>query len=200
MHHANLLVGEIEWALGNIPESDKQIGPDVSVTHYERMNIAQVRTLIYEAGLRPVSRPHRTFILMCDSMLPESQNALLKLFEEPNEHTRFYLIIPREDMLLPTLRSRLHLMEKQERVLNDRDFVTFSKLGYAERLTTIAEKVKSEDTKWMFAVMSGFSEYAHRSHDSILMREAMLIESYMHTVGSSTKMLLEHLALTLDPS
>lgn len=198
MHHANLLVGETEWALTNIPESEKHIGPDVSVTHYERMSIAQVRTLIYEAGLRPVSRPHRTFILICDSILPESQNALLKLFEEPNEHTLFYLIVPREDMLLSTLRSRLFLMGKQENVIDDRNFASFMKQSYTERLATIAEKVKDEDVTWTHAVILGFSHYAHQSHNLSLMREAVLIESYVHTVGSSKKMLLEHLALTLD--
>ncbi len=41
------------------------------------------------------------------TLTSESQNALLKLFESAPKKTRFVLIIPSEDALLPTLYSRL---------------------------------------------------------------------------------------------
>ncbi len=198
MHHANLLIGSIDWALSQIPASEKIEGQDVSVTHYERMSIAQVRALIYEAGLRPVVRPYRTFILICDSLLHEAQNALLKLFEEPNAHTLFYLVIPREDMLLPTLRSRLHVLGKESQVRASEVFTKFHALGYAERLSSIADKIKAEDHAWILGVVAGFSQYAHDTKNPAYMHTAVLIESYIHTTGSSKKMLLEHLALIGD--
>ncbi len=197
MHHANLLVGGKEWALSQIPESEQKEGQDILLQTYDRMSIANVRTLIHEASLRPVARDYRTFILFCDSLLHEAQNALLKLFEEPNAHTVFYLVIPREDMLLPTLRSRLNLLGIESRIDEGKAFIDFMKAGRADRLAVIAEKLKAEDTHWVDAVVSGFSQHAHTTRDVTLIKDALLLESYIHTTGASKKMLLEHIALTL---
>lgn len=198
MHHANLLVGSTEWALSQIPESEKKFDSDVLLYTYERMSIAQVRSLIYEAGLRPVARPYRTFIIVCDSLLHEAQNALLKLFEEPNGHTIFYIIIPREDMLLPTLRSRLHLLYVEDVEPEKATFSEFLKLGYAERLALIAQKLKEEDVQWVEIIVRGVEQYAHEKKDMVLIKDALMLSAYVHTVGSSKKMLLEHIALTLE--
>jgi len=197
MHHANLLIGTKDWSLSQIPESEKIEGPDIFVTQYDRMSIANVRALIHEANLRPVVREYRTFILVCDSLLHEAQNALLKLFEEPNAHTVFYLILPREDILLSTLRSRLNLLGKEVEVAEEVIFNHFLKSGYADRLTTIAEKLKEEDTNWVEAITHGFSNHAHETRNITLIKDALLLESYIYTTGSSKKMLLEHVALTL---
>lgn len=197
MHHANLLVGTREWAFSIIPEAELIEGPDIFVTHYERMSIADVRTLIYEAGLRPVVREYRTFVLIVDSVLHEAQNALLKLFEEPNAHTLFFFIIPREDILLPTLRSRFHVLGVQGSEQNQTVFTAWKKLGYSDRLTLIAEKLKEEDSVWLTELLHGLEYYAEQSQKPALIAEVLQTISYIHSPGSSKKMLLEHLALSL---
>jgi hypothetical protein len=200
MHHANLLIGKQNWAFAQIPESERTQGTDVLVTHYERMSIADVRTLIHEAGLRPVTRPYRTFILICDSLLHEAQNALLKLFEEPNAHTIFYLILLREDILLPTLRSRLHLLGIENDGATQKSFDAFMNLGYADRLKCIEEKLSAEDVSWLSEFLHGFEVYAEKNRNAELIKEALLLTSYVYTTGASKKMLLEHVALTLPTS
>ncbi len=197
MHHANLLVGGKDWALSQIPESEQIEGPDIFVTNSDRMSIADVRALIYEAGLRPVAREYRTFVLIYDSILHEAQNALLKLFEEPNEHTLFYLILPREDILLPTLRSRLNLLAVEVGELQQKEFEIFLKLGYAERLKVIGEKLTAEDSVWLSEFLRGLELYAEKSRNAHLIKEVLNLVSYIHTAGASKKMLLEHIALTL---
>ncbi len=209
MHHANLLIGTRDWALSQIPEPERIEGPDISVTHYERMSIANVRSLIHEASLRPIAREYRTFILVCDSLLHEAQNALLKLFEEPNAHTVFYLIIPREDMLLPTLRSRLNPLGKEdiksprgtlgdlESTSTQKAFDAFLKLGYVDRLKEIGERVTTEDSVWLTEFLHGLELYSQKSRNADLIRDTLMLASYIHTAGSSKKMLLEHIALTL---
>ena len=77
MHHANLLIGSIDWARTLIPKENQETSPYV----YDRMSIAEVRKLIHEAGMRPVERSYRVFIISCTSILGEAQNALLMLFE-----------------------------------------------------------------------------------------------------------------------
>lgn len=197
MHHANLFVGSREWALKLIPETDTIQGPDVSVMHYERMSIANVRTLIHESNLRPIAREYRTFIISCDSILHEAQNALLKLFEEPNAHTLFYIILPREDMLLPTLRSRLHVYAIETEFSGQNAFESFLKLSYIDRLSTITKKLGEEDMEWVRELVRGLALYAHEKRNAALIRESLSLESYININGSSKKMLLEHLALTL---
>ncbi len=197
MHHANLLIGSKEWALSQIPESDRMEGPDVIVSHYDRMNIANVRTLIYEAGLRPVVREYRSFVLVCDSLLHEAQNALLKLIEEPNVHTVFYLILPREDILLPTLHSRFHTFAVEGEKSTQKIFDAFVKLSYANRLKYIGERLTVEDSAWITEFLYGLELYSKVKHDPRLMKEVIMLMSYIHTAGASKKMLLEHMALTL---
>lgn len=51
------------------------------------------------------------FIISCSTITLEAQNALLKVLEEPNTHTYFYLIYPQVEQLLITLRSRLEVLD-----------------------------------------------------------------------------------------
>ena len=57
------------------------------------------------------TRPAREKVKVCCvetySLTDEAQNALLKLFEDPPEHVRFFLLIPTADILLSTLASRV---------------------------------------------------------------------------------------------
>jgi DNA polymerase III delta prime subunit len=132
--------------------------------------------------------------------LHEAQNALLKLLEEPNTHSLFYLIIPREDILLPTLRSRLHLVahedDESSRVENT-VYTSFKKLSYSDRLMQIVERLDAEDQTWIHMLIRGALQDAHASKNAAFMRTILDTESYMHTPGCSKKMLLEHFALTL---
>ena len=56
----------------------------------------------------------RIFIIESTGITREAQNALLKIFEEPNEDTHFFLIMPSVEMLLPTLRSRLSIIKTEQ--------------------------------------------------------------------------------------
>ncbi len=198
MHHANLLVGNKEWALSQIPESERTQGPDVSLQFFDRMSIADVRALIHTTTLMPVAESHRTFVIVANSILGEAQNALLKLFEEPNPTTVFYLNVPKEDILLPTLRSRLNLLAREYTDgVSMEVFTAFRTAGYAERLTLIADKLNAEDGVWVTELVQGLEMYAHETRNAVLMKEVLALLSRIHAPGSSKKMLLEHIALSL---
>ncbi len=198
MYHANVLIGTKEWALAQIPESEKTPGLDVVFKVSERMSIDDTRALVHETQLRPVVRPYRVFIIITNDILPPAQNALLKLFEEPNDTTVFYLIIPRVDILLPTLRSRVQVLgEEREGDSETAAFVAFQKAGYEKRLTLIAEKLQEEDFAWVTELVRGLEQYAHTTRNVVLMRDTLVLLSRITTPGSSKKMLLEHIALSL---
>lgn len=197
MQHTNLLVGDFNWACTVIPKKNQGASPDVSVYEYDRMNVEEVRKLIHEAGLRPVSRPYRVFVISALSILAPAQNALLKLFEEPNAHTVFYFVIPRMDILLPTLKSRFHILAIEERGVVAADAQIFFEASYADRLALIAKKIDAEDTVWVQTLIESLAGYAHTSGNPGLVRDILFLESYIHAPGSSKKMLLEHVALSL---
>lgn len=197
MHHANLLVGSRAWALAHTPHAGAEGNPDIVYTVYERMSIADVRVLTHEAMLRPIREQERTFIVATNSILEEAQNALLKLFEEPNQHTIFYFIIPRVDQLLPTLLSRLNVLGVEEMISTRDSFEAFRVLPYPERFARILERLDAEDSEWVQDIVTGFQAYAHTSRDVHTMRDALMVATYMQRAGSSKKMLLEHIALSL---
>lgn len=197
MHHANALIGSRAWAYTYAALDTTGQNPDVSVREFDRMAIADVRTLIHDAMLRPVHDDTRTFVIASDSILGDAQNALLKLFEEPNAHTCFYLIIPREDILLPTLHSRLSILATENVVSEHEAFSAFHRLGYRDRLELITKKLKAEDHAFFTEIASGFAEFAHTSKNAALMQDALMLATYLPMPGSSKKMLFEHIALTL---
>lgn len=200
MHHTNLLVGSLPWARTIIPLENQEASSDISVLEYARMSIAEVRTLIHEASMRPSERAYRVFIISCGSILGEAQNALLKLFEEPNAHTVFYFIIPRVDILLPTLLSRFQILGIEERGVVNGDTTDFFNATYTDRLTLIAKKIEAEDSAWIQTLVESLAAYAHKIKQPELIRDVLFLESYIHAPGSSKKMLLEHIALTLPQS
>ncbi len=197
MHHANLLIGRFDWALLQIPKEEIISGPDTVYLSHERMTIGDARALIYAAHLRPVSRTHRTFILNVSTILPEAQNALLKLLEEPASTTRFFVVIPNEHVLLPTLRSRFQVLAVEHGVIDTNALDAFLKMYYGERLAYIAARIDAEDTDWIQAIVRGIASYAARIRVASLIRDVLMTESYLASPGASKKMLLEHLALSL---
>ena len=85
--------------------------PDITVVAPEdnKKNIAvdQVRSLRQEAFIKPHKSQKRVFIIdKADTMNPASQNALLKVLEEPPEAVMFLLIAENKAAFLDTVVSR----------------------------------------------------------------------------------------------
>ncbi len=85
--------------------------PDVSVIspqdNKKNISVSQVRELKEEAYIKPHQANKRVFIIDCaDSMNPQSQNALLKVLEEPPQTVMFILIVESKSALLDTIISR----------------------------------------------------------------------------------------------
>ena len=71
-------------------------------------HIDTIRQLRQNAWLLPGEAPCRVCVLCgAENMTDQAQNALLKILEEPPEHTVFILTAENRSMLLPTLLSRV---------------------------------------------------------------------------------------------
>ena len=149
MHiHAHLIIApQLDTTL--IPQEVRVSSADVLHASIAQFGIEDARSLTESASRRPIAASHRTFVLWTDTMTREAQNALLKLFEEPPAGGVFYLMVPDESMLIPTLRSRLIRAKMHALDTESGEAIAFLQCSYADRLATIAKLQKEKDTKRM---------------------------------------------------
>ena len=88
-----------------------QTHPDVLIVPPDppqlQIKIGQVRQVIHVAYYRPPVESKRTFTIFTSSaFMREAANSLLKVLEEPPEHTTIILLTENPQELLPTIRSR----------------------------------------------------------------------------------------------
>lgn len=196
-HHANLLIGPKEWAFSIIPKEHTKESQDVRILDYDTMNIRDARDLIRGACLKPVENDVRVFVVVAHTILREAQNTLLKLIEEPNQQTLFYFVVSREDTLIPTLRSRFHLLDTNTTSELGESFGEFLEATYADRIKLIEKKLKEEDKDWMRDIVEGMEVHAYKTKDKKIIKDVLMLVRYININGNSKKMLLEHVALSL---
>jgi len=118
---ANLdeLVAEAVAARDEMRDADKretriliQTHPDVLIVPPDPpqlvIKLGQVRQVIHVAYFRPPVEGRRSFSIFTSSaFMNEAANSLLKVLEEPPEHTSLILLTENPQELLPTIRSRV---------------------------------------------------------------------------------------------
>lgn len=199
MHHASLIVGSFEEVISSLPQEIHTEGPDVQHLRTDRLTIDEARTLMHDASLLPLALPFRTFVIAFRTATIEAQNALLKTLEEPVATSRFFIIVPRPDVLMSTVRSRLMVLHegKLQNTELPAAATTFLTQSYRERLADIALKAKAKDQSWMEAILVGLEIHASEKKDPVLMDALIKVRGYFVYPGASKKMLLEHLALLI---
>jgi DNA polymerase-3 subunit delta' len=117
---ANLeaLVAEAVAARDEMRDTDKretriliQTHPDLLIVPPDPpqllIKLGQVRQAIHVAYYRPPVESRRTFTIFTSSaFMKEAANSLLKVLEEPPQHTSLILLTENPQELLPTIRSR----------------------------------------------------------------------------------------------
>ncbi len=163
------------------------------------LSIGAVRTLIATAYVRPFEKPTKTIVLEVGQIAPEAQQALLKLLEEPPATTRFILVLPAFDNLLPTLRSRLYEPTdvRTTSVIPHTLFESFLAAPYAARIAQIADIAKAKDSTDFEMLAAGLRTFV--ANAPVLPRTAELHDRLLvlGKRGASKKMLWEDIALRL---
>ena len=146
------------------------------------------------------------FIISFSVINIQAQNALLKVLEEPTENTYFFLLYPNFKQLLPTLQSRLEVLEMkpEERDQQGKHAETFVALSLAERFTWIKEhtdakagdaKLTKEDTKQLLYDLERYYT-AHKSKESSAVVNVLYeAQRCINANGASLKMILDMVAV-----
>ncbi|MDQ5893089.1 MAG: polymerase subunit delta [Patescibacteria group bacterium] len=145
----------------------------------------------------------KIFIIEASGMTHEAQNSLLKIFEEPHEHSHFFLIMPSADILLPTLRSRLLILEKQENEGSTSEVVKFLKLSQKDKVAFVddlAKRISDEEATKSDALefLAQLELTLHKNgveKNSNALKAILKARDYMNDRSPSIKQLLEYVAL-----
>jgi len=209
-HHAYCLasvkVHDLLDHLENTHKIQTKANPDFFHEKYETLGIDESRRIKeIHASKSFIAGSKRVFIIECNGITHEAQNSLLKIFEEPHESTHFFILIPSTTILLPTLRSRLHiLVEKRE----DGDGLTeakkFLKLSTKDKIAyvdDIAKRISEEEAEKSEAVeFLGQLELILAQNGSEKNKKALnailKARDYMQDRSPSVKQLLEFVALS----
>ncbi len=217
LHHAYLIAGDREEAISDILAFLQKIknfelrgNPDLHVSRFDVLTIDDARR-VKDIAERKAFGNRKVIIAAFNTATTEAQNSLLKTLEEPGERTHFFLIVPRAQVLLPTVSSRLYIIDTARPAGSaaKNQAQEFLSASPAERLTLakkIADDIFDGDLEKQFTVdligqlekmlweTRGKSNIAQEAFDDLA-----LCRKYISDRSSSVKMLLEHLALILPP-
>lgn len=214
LHHAYFLVGKTEEILSEFFDFlEKKLGvktkgnPDFWHGKFDNFNIEEARNLIENSsrkGFNPSPRSDlglKVFVVETDFISHEAQSSLLKVFEEPTDHTHFFIISP-QNILLPTLLSRMQVLVFGE---DDEKTSSILKLNLKERLEKvkeITEAISDEDSTKQDAIafVNNIQSELYNKGIEKFSRELRICELTRQSLfqrGAPVKMILENLMLSI---
>ena len=221
-HHAYAIIGgeSIRDELILILEKQHSIrihgNADLFNGKYSNFTIDDAREVKSSHSTRPISETgKKIFILQMDNITVEAQNALLKLLEEPAEYAIFFLIIPSSHLLIPTVKSRLQLIESEgthDVATSDADkehtdsAEKFISADAAKRLEIIKKlmeditkekKTKKDAIDFLNAIQSVIYTKRGVKTGKIALESIETARKYMNDRSPSMKMLLEYVAMNI---
>lgn len=211
LHHAYLITTQGGEVLGELETSLEGVGirtkgnPDYIKWNGETFGINDARKLKEQQGNKNLSGK-QCFVVETLTITGEAQNALLKTFEEPGEDTHFFVCVPDEDTILPTLRSRMVLINAKigSNKNTSETGEKFLKQTPGERIKAIEGIIQEKNRKGALLLLNGIEvaihNYLHnnkqntkdfrRTLDAIYDARSLITKN----IGS-TKLLLENIAL-----
>lgn len=189
--------------------------PDLAVFSYEGLfPIDHARRIITFASQAPVRGDKKLIVIAAGRLFPPSQNALLKLFEEPSEGTTLILIVPAIGMLLPTLRSRLIELPREEGKIDvaAQLFLEASRTEREKMVAKLVSRGKSDKDEEKQAarmeavrlceglILAAYEKQAAGKDAEELTRFLRDLDRFMpilHTSSAPLKLIFEHILIVM---
>jgi len=186
-------------------------GLEFSYVHYkqyETFKIADARNI--KALASEKTPGGSVFIINFSVALREAQNALLKVIEEPATNTYFILLCPNPRKLLPTILSRLELIDIDSGQNKNTDLRISAKDFYEMKLQDRFAKVKELTDKKsdapiqksdVLALLDDCELYVKNIQPAVNARISKKIfkaRGYVSQNGASMKMILDYLAVAFE--
>ena len=212
LFHAYVVGGEREHARAHIEKFltaykiAQQANSDFFVQEFVAFTVADARAL--RARLELIPSGDRTIsIIYTDFINSEAQNALLKTFEEPIANTHIFLAVPKPEMLLPTLLSRVRILTpltSNEASIEASEFIQMKLVERMQFIAKLAEKSEDDDASAMVrekavSFLDGLEQLLANDpqKNQKSLEQILKFKKYLYMSGSSVKMILETIALTI---
>jgi DNA polymerase III delta prime subunit len=108
MHHAFVVVGSSDRATKYLAE---RFEITEAPRRFDQFGIDESRLLKAEQSRRLAADERKNIVIIIESISLPAQNALLKTLEEPTPGVHIFFLVPDKQGLLPTLLSRVELIE-----------------------------------------------------------------------------------------
>ena len=181
--------------------------PDFFYKKFELFGIDDSRMLKEWASSRPFFGSGKVAIMEIFSLSAESANALLKVFEEPNEGVHFFVISPSAEAVMPTLRSRLTVINNA----TEQNKIEEETIGFCKEFLSLAPNKRLESIKKALPDKAKAVEFLNglemilektirtsaRLETTKALEEIQKGRQFIFDRASSPKMIMEHLALAL---
>lgn len=210
LHHAHVIEGAYDevvsaltLALARHLGIEVKRNPNLTVEYYESLGIDEARS-IKEAQTRSgFGGARKIFIIGTVSFTREAQNALLKTLEEPTAGTHFFIILPRVEILLPTLRSRVLIVSSGSILPKDESKVLAEKFldaSLEDRFAMAKNLADAKDRETIHQILDNmerilYTRLVGKKDGSEVFRDIYQAKTYLSDRGSSSKMLLDQLAI-----
>lgn len=219
MAHAFAIAGSqeagIEAALAYV-ESELGLeaagNADVIVLRFELLSVDEARALSLLASAASVNGRGRAIIIAANRTYEPSQNALLKLLEEPPDGVTFFLVVPTMGDLLPTVRSRVTEIPLGAPGTNPADeFLALDPGGRAKYVAKLLERAKADkDEEKRKAriearhLLEGITRAAHAAQEkepseelALLLADLDAFIPVLHDSSAPLKLIFEHLLIVI---
>jgi DNA polymerase III delta prime subunit len=202
LHHGYLVCGTTPdqiWNELKLIGFNLKSNPDAKNIICESFGIDDARALIQWSILKPISGERKVAVISCQLLSSEGQNALLKLFEEPPSGCHFFILLENVGFILPTLLSRMQLVI----VRPDRDkdanleYESFFNSTLADRFNTISSIIKTKDKEKAGDFLAILEQIAVKQKKFDVASKVLEMKKNLIVRGSSVKMILEYLAVSL---
>jgi DNA polymerase III delta prime subunit len=220
LHHAYLIEGvreEITPEIFKFLEDTgvKTVGnPDFISIIIDNFKIDEAFSLRAMSADKSFSPGKKIFLICVNSFSLDAQNVLLKMFEEPIENTIFFLVVPDINILLKTLISRFYFISTRADLVEEKkEAERFIKLPLQSRINFIKELLveaeeEDEEGKEIVALDSSRSKalkflnalevtLSKGTFDTKIFEHIFKVREFLRMPGSSTKSLMESVALII---
>jgi len=218
LYHSYVIEGDIDNSSSLLLSFLKdKFGENVEILHqvYESFKMED-SLFIHEWHLNKHLENQKRFCIISSKYINhDAEGTLLKIIEEPKDNTHFFLVVPNASLLLDTIRSRSHIIKTflEEELEIEKEVNKFLNSNFKDKLEIIGKIVKShEDNEGgtlrfhTTLFLNYLEKYFHEKlknniNDKNIVKileEINEKRKYLSIPGSSSKMILENIAIILE--
>lgn len=208
LHHAYLLVGDRASSKSFLTDflSDRLnisiLGnSDVRIISVDSLSIDFVRDIKVSEEFKAFGDKKKIFIIETDFITEEAQNALLKIFEEPTKDTHFFVSIS-QDIILPTLRSRMQIINIKDLSQKGTKTLPASILDRMKKVKSIVDDISDENQTKQSAIdfinnieVDLYKSGVEKNYKALVLCEQA--RKSLYDRGAPIKIILESLVLSI---